>query len=256
MTTSGNGVNLDSGCSIPPSIILDTDDSSSYTITASDRDGCSSAVTFNPTDSDQQYGTAATLPGTCGLDTSTPVDFVPIMFWFFHTANNGTGQARAIICRPTLELRNIEAEVYLVNNSVIDVQLGTNFTKPNNITGSPLNGRPYNGYVAFEPDTVERLIALCIRVIFTQTNMNDFVKARAVAIGSQIPGAIFRYASQNPALLQQFFDSSVEFLPLTERIYVCTIWLNIVCFVALVLMAISDATSRCQRLISLLHLAL
>ncbi|KIP05249.1 hypothetical protein PHLGIDRAFT_36550 [Phlebiopsis gigantea 11061_1 CR5-6] len=201
ITALGTGVSLDSGCSVPSSIVLNTDNSNSYSINATDSDGCSSVASFNPVNSDQQYGTTATSPGTCGLDASTPVDFVPVMFWFFHSANNGTGQARAIICRPTLELANVKAEVYLVNNSLLDVQSNGHFTKPNNITGSPLNGRPYNG------------------VIFTQTNMNEFVKARAVAIQSQIPGAIFRYASQNSTLLQQFFDSSVEFLPLTKRIY-------------------------------------
>lgn len=50
--------------------------------------------------------------------------------------------------------------------------------------------------------------------------MNDFIRARAVAIQAQIPGAIFRFASQDPDTLEQFFEGSSEFLPLTKQIYV------------------------------------
>ena len=80
--------------------------------------------------------------------------------------------------------------------------------------------------------------------------MNDFIKARATAIQSQIPGAIFRFASQNPALLEQDFDSTDAFLPITDRIYVSD-------FPALLnLPDVTDhldSTPRCEREIGVLR---
>lgn len=49
--------------------------------------------------------------------------------------------------------------------------------------------------------------------------MSDFVQARAVAIQSQIPGAIFRFATQTG--LDMAFTSPTDILSITENIYVC-----------------------------------
>ena len=62
---------------------------------------------------------------------------------------------------------------------------------------------------------------MCRRVLFGDVPTDPFVQARATAIGSQIPGAIFRLASQNATTsLLAFFDSERGFLDLTTQIYV------------------------------------
>jgi hypothetical protein len=132
-------------CSTPPLVVLNKDNASNFTITAKDTDGCTSVASFNPDSSDQQYGTSVTDAGTCGLDPSTDISFLPVMFWFFHVAANGTQQARAIICRPQIQLFEVEARIDLGNNAVIMLSELKNFTASNNITGSPLNGHAYNG---------------------------------------------------------------------------------------------------------------
>lgn len=49
---------------------------------------------------------------------------------------------------------------------------------------------------------------------------DQFVKARATTIGSQIPGAILRFMSQDPTQLQNAFNSPDGFLNVTNTIYV------------------------------------
>ncbi|GJE93537.1 DUF3433 domain-containing protein [Phanerochaete sordida] len=199
---STTGVNSAANCSVPPTINLDTSIATNYTITVHDADGCTSVAAFNPASADQQYGTSPALPGTCGLDPALDVSFAPLMFWFFHTSDSGVKQARAVMCRPHIELFNVDAQVYLTNNSLMSVEPLSNYTTANNVSGDPLHGKAYNA------------------VLFNQSSVNDFVKARAVAIQSQIPGAIFRFASQDPNVLQtQFFDPPNGFLSLTDRIY-------------------------------------
>ncbi|EKM51190.1 uncharacterized protein PHACADRAFT_200015 [Phanerochaete carnosa HHB-10118-sp] len=201
LTLPTTGINSTANCTVPPSITLNTSNASDFTITATDKDGCTSVASFDPSSADQQYGTSQAYPGTCGLDPTLDVSFSPLVFWFFHTANNGTPQAQAVMCRPSIQLYNVDVSVYLTNNSLTDATVLNNFTSPNNITGAPLNGKIYNA------------------VLFNQSGMDDFVKARAVAIQSLIPGAIFRLASQDPAFLQQSFDSPDNFLSLTNSIY-------------------------------------
>ena len=47
---------------------------------------------------------------------------------------------------------------------------------------------------------------------------NSFVQARATAIRTGLPGAIFRFAAQGD--IHDVFNSETGFLDLTERIYV------------------------------------
>lgn len=138
---------MNPNCSAPPTVTLDTSNVGNYTITATEKDGCTSTSSFNPASSDQQYGTTATKPGTCGFDLSTDVSFLPIMFWFYRTQTNGTGQAAAVICRPTLQLFNVTATVTLNNGSLTQVTIDSNYTQPNNISGDPLQGKAYNAWV-------------------------------------------------------------------------------------------------------------
>lgn len=63
------------------------------------------------------------------------------------------------------------------------------------------------------------LLLNCPRVIF-DPNPNPFIQARAVAVNSGVPGAIFRFASQFESGLQNFFHLPTGFLDATTDVYV------------------------------------
>lgn len=70
------------------------------------------------------------------------------MFWFFHFQDDtNTPQAKAVVCAPTIDLFNVQATIDLNNGSLSDVQILSNYTKPNTVTGGDLNGKAFNGYV-------------------------------------------------------------------------------------------------------------
>ncbi|KAI0085214.1 hypothetical protein BDY19DRAFT_453229 [Irpex rosettiformis] len=196
------GIRTKANCAAPSSMPkVDTSNPANFSVTASLVDGCSSVVTFDPTSAEQQYGTAPANLASCGLAPDFPQQFAPVMFWFYHNNTQNQPQAGAVICRPTLELFNIVATVGLPNNN-LSVTIKDTYTAPNTVSGGTLNGKIFNA------------------VLFGDLPGNDkFIQARATAVGSQIPGAIFRFASQDPTSLQQSFDALDGFVNLTSQIY-------------------------------------
>ncbi|TCD70375.1 hypothetical protein EIP91_003727 [Steccherinum ochraceum] len=200
------GVRTNPNCENPVSVNLSTNDATNFAIAAATASGCSANVTFNPNSAEQQYGSTAVQPVSCGFNASVEQEFLPVMFWFFHLPDNTTGsstvpQAKAVICSPTIELFNVEAKVDLSNSSLAEVTIISNYTAPNNVTGGDLNGKAFNG--------------LALQQLAGPNN--PFVSARATAIASGLPGAILRFAQQSG--LQSFFDSNDAFLNLTTQIY-------------------------------------
>lgn len=149
MTVNTTGILTDAGCQSTGNPRIDTSNPNNYTLTASSgADGCQATSFFNPKSSSQQYGTAGADPVSCGLPADIGQEFAPVMFWFYrnNTETNPAGvpQGSAVICRPIVQLFNIEANVNLNNGSLIDVVIENNYTKPNNISGPTLNGKVYN----------------------------------------------------------------------------------------------------------------
>jgi hypothetical protein len=58
------------------------------------------------------------------------------------------------------------------------------------------------------------------RVVFDTSSADKFVQARATSINSGIPGAIFRFATQQLNGAQATFDDPSGFLDITKRVYV------------------------------------
>ncbi|KAI0344122.1 hypothetical protein BDW22DRAFT_1372815 [Trametopsis cervina] len=198
------GINTLTNCATPAANpVVDTSNATSFTFTVSLPDGCTSNVTFDPRSAEQQYGTSPTDPVSCGLPASTPQQYAPVMFWFYHNATAGQpGQAGAVVCRPSLDLFQIVTTVSLSNASLTGIEVKDTYTAPNNVSGAPLDGNVFNA------------------VLFGDIPGTDqFVKARATTIGSQIPGAILRFMSQDPTRLQNAFDSPDGFLNVTNTIY-------------------------------------
>ncbi|KAJ7673447.1 hypothetical protein B0H17DRAFT_947234 [Mycena rosella] len=147
--------------------------------------------------SDQQYGVA---PAPCGASLGLNETFVPVVFWFWKTKPDQTSEAQTVFCNPTMELFNVNAAADLSSGALTTVAILNNYTESNNLTGSPLNGVPFNA------------------VIFPES-ANPFIQARANATKVGVPGAIFRSALQQVNGLQSVFDLPNGFLDLTSTVY-------------------------------------
>ncbi|KAF9242854.1 hypothetical protein BU15DRAFT_72505 [Melanogaster broomeanus] len=145
---------------------------------------------------DQQYSVLnASNCATAGLD----IMFQPVVFWYYLLSNNEP-QVAGVYCNPTMTVVMMETSMNLNDGSLGECTILQLDESSNNVTGSPLNGQPYNG------------------VTFDQ-NDNFYVSSRATAINYGIPGTIYRYASQQPGGLLSVFEDPYGFLNATIDIY-------------------------------------
>jgi len=201
------GVRSSPNCVHPPQVSLDTSNTNNVTITASTPDGCTSIASFNPNSTEQQYGSSPGIATTCNLPSNTSSQFLPVMFWFFRQqTDNGQSspQGQAVICRPTIQVQNVLSRVFMTNGTVdsVDLEVNNNYTGQNNVTGGFLNGQAFNGVLLSD-----------------LAGNNTFIQARATAIRSGIPGAMFRLASQSEEGLGFYFSNPDGFLNLANTIY-------------------------------------
>ena len=76
------------------------------------------------------------------------VSVLPVFFWFYHDDATNGQQKAGVFCSPTLEVFNISANASLNDGSLGNVTKYGQITSSNsndNVTGSPLNGVPFNG---------------------------------------------------------------------------------------------------------------
>ncbi|KAJ6510493.1 hypothetical protein C8R45DRAFT_390392 [Mycena sanguinolenta] len=201
MWVNTTGIRTNSTCANPagpPSITVVN--STSSIISATSVDGCTGNVTIDPTVSTQQYGVSP-VPN-CGPHASLGLgeSFWPVVFWFYQQEADNTQEVKTIFCTPTLELFYVIATADLSSGALTKVQIVNSYTKPNNLSGDPLNGVPFNAVIF--PDTA-----------------NPFIEARAQGTRIGVPGAIFRAALQSFNGLQSVFDLANGFLDLTNTIY-------------------------------------
>ncbi|KAF8656532.1 hypothetical protein AX16_002496 [Volvariella volvacea WC 439] len=150
---------------------------------------------------------ATTLFGTDSPDCSddTPMQFRPVIFWFF--TYQPSAKASATICYPSISLWDVQVEVDLVSGNVTTITELQPFTPSSNfsqfsgnVTGEPLNGRAYNG------------------IHFDLDNPNRFVIARQDATRLQLPAAVYQAAVQTEAGLVAAFDTD-HFADLSNKVY-------------------------------------
>ncbi|KAJ3854786.1 hypothetical protein EV368DRAFT_72682 [Lentinula lateritia] len=160
--------------------------------------GCSLSWIVNDT-AEVLFGVNAT---NCSTDTP---QFSPVAFWFFEYSPSA--QASATVCFPTFELFDVEINYDLAAQNVTQVTELQPFTSSSNfssasgnITGSPLNGRAYNG------------------VEFNLTDPDQFVLARQAAIQLQMPAAVLQKAQLSTAGLQGSFTSN-SFVQYSTEVY-------------------------------------
>lgn len=106
-------------------------------------------VPFPPGSANQQYGVVGV--DNCGTDSTGTGNqtFLPVFFWFYHMdTTNNQAQPAGVFCSPTLEVFNVIANASLNDGSLGNVTIISPITGGgNNITGSPQNSTPFNGFV-------------------------------------------------------------------------------------------------------------
>jgi hypothetical protein len=142
----------------------------------------------------------------CPAYASTPLQFLPVIFWFF--TYQPTPSASATFCFPTIELFDVSVNVDLASGNLTQVtELGpftgsSNFSSlSSNITGAPLNGQAYNG------------------IEFNLTNPDIFVLERLNATHLSLPAAVFQAAEASPEGLTAVFNTN-QFVQLSTQVYV------------------------------------
>jgi len=194
MTVNTTGILSSANCAIPNQFSVNSSIATNWTVSTTSADGCTVTASFNPNDSDQQYG-VLNVPN-CGSNSTDPT-FQPVVFWFWQQEpNNGA----AVFCEPSIELYNLTAYASLNNGTLTNVVPNDDYPAANNVSGPPLNGIPYNG------------------LIFNRSSDIN-VQARATSIKSGVPGAIFRLAQQSPGGLDYAFQNPLAFANYTEKVY-------------------------------------
>ncbi|KAJ7575407.1 hypothetical protein C8J56DRAFT_871477 [Mycena floridula] len=198
MVVNTTGIKTTAHCDNPVSQPTITPSGGNLTIQATSVEGCPVSVSFDPTLASQQYGVTNT--GACGPTAGFNITQQAVMFWFFHTKDDTTREARAVFCSPTIEAHTVTDAANLATGDLTSATLIGSYLEPNSVTGPPLNGQAFNA-VVFE------------------ANPNPFIQARATATNNGVPGAIFRFASQKPGGPQSTFDSDNGFLDITNQVY-------------------------------------
>ncbi|KAF9039631.1 hypothetical protein BDZ89DRAFT_1129244 [Hymenopellis radicata] len=168
------------------------------TIHSTSVSGCQVDVPINTTLVENQYGVVDT---GCGDDLTLNVTLQPVMFWYFHRrVDNNVWEAKTVFCSPSIKMSAVHAEAWLQSKTIASCQEKDELKLDNNITGSPLFGKAFNG------------------VVFP-ASPDPFVQARATATNTGVPGAIFRFASQLEGGPQSTFDLPNGFLDITSKVY-------------------------------------
>jgi hypothetical protein len=194
------GIRTASNCAVPAEQALQPPGAggqNTFLISARSRENCTVHVAFAPTTADQQYGVAP-VPD-CGSAPAN-VTLQPVLFWFFRINEQNKSELRTVFCTPTIAPFTVNANVSMSNMTLVGVQIVSDYTEANNVTGDPLNSRAFNG-VVFDNST------------------NPFIQARATATKAGVPGAIFRFAAQKPGGLSPVFDDLNGFLNITRLVY-------------------------------------
>jgi len=138
---------------------------------------------------------------------SLPIQFSPVVFWFFTYPPAGGIASSATFCFPTISLWEVTVSLDLASGNLTSVsEIGPfNTNSPfyqfsSNVSGDPLDGRAYNG------------------IAFNLTDPDRFVIARQNATDLQLPAAVFQAAEQSSfGLLGAFLNN--QFVELTNQIY-------------------------------------
>lgn len=184
-------------CIKPTSFTTTNLSSTSIALEATFSASCNASLGLNPNDGPDQF--SVTPASTCA-PSYQDLNFQPVVFWFYHLSDNGDPLGTAVFCQPSIAIFVVETTMDLNDGSMGNCIIVEPYEDTNNVTGNPLNGEAFNG------------------VIFDASN-NTYIIARALAINSGIPGAIYRSASEQTGGPQSVFDDPYGFVNATTKIY-------------------------------------
>ncbi|KAN0078157.1 hypothetical protein V8E55_010214 [Tylopilus felleus] len=194
LAVNTTAIRTEVNCANPSSLNV-TNEGGNYVASATFPSGCSASNSFNPSNGTQQFSVVAA--SSCA-SSGLAAEFQPVVFWFY--LNSTSPQVASIYCNPTIDVWQVQTSMNLTTAALgpctdIGTAQGTN-----NVTGSPLNGSPYNG------------------VVFTASE-DPFVSARAEVLNFALPDAVFRFASRQPGGPLSVFQTQNGFLNATSTIY-------------------------------------
>ncbi|KAG2354930.1 hypothetical protein BDR07DRAFT_1304682 [Suillus spraguei] len=184
-------------CIKPTSFTTTNLTSSDFVLSAIFSSSCNGSLSLNPSNGTDQF--SVTAASTCATSNQDQ-NFQPVIFWYYHLSDNGDALGTAVFCQPSIAISIVTTTMDLNDGSMGDCTIVEPFDDANNVTGDPLNGEVYNG------------------LIFDASN-NSYIAARALAINSGIPGAIYSFASQQPDGPESVFDDPYGFVNATKDIY-------------------------------------
>ncbi|PFH49639.1 hypothetical protein AMATHDRAFT_62758 [Amanita thiersii Skay4041] len=172
---------------------------SSVTIQSTSVGGCVKNVSVDTYTSKEQFGVEDV--GCPDDKAALDPNVRPVMFWFLHSSQNGTLQARTVFCSPNIVARQVTTVSDLHASRYITLIGVADITEPNNVTSTgDFAGKTYNG-VIFNPTT------------------DPIVQGRAAAIRTGIPSAIMHLASNRVTNLDLAFDNPNTMLNATQDVY-------------------------------------
>ncbi|KAG2113491.1 uncharacterized protein F5147DRAFT_681196 [Suillus discolor] len=170
---------------------------SNVVLSATFSPSCNATLSLDPNDGPDQF--SVTAASTCAPSYQDQ-NFQPVLFWYYHLSDNGDALGTAVFCQPTIAIFVVATTMNLNDGSMGACIIVEPFENTNNVTGNPLNGEAFNG------------------LMFDASN-NTYLIARSLAINSGVPGAIYRFASQQPNGPQSVFDDPYGFVNTTKKIY-------------------------------------
>ncbi len=127
---------------------------------------------------------------------SVPVQFRPVMFWFF--MYGAQPAASIVLCTPHATSQQVSVTIDLATRATNAMPL---HTSPDDTSVADIGSFAYNG------------------IFFDEAALDETALARLQAIQQQLPGAIFEAArNKDPLSMQTFVD--IDFAALTQGVYV------------------------------------
>ena len=154
------GITSFSNCTQTTSQVSALQNTTSLSVVFFTDSGCRGNVVIDAASAEEQSGVVVAEAATCGLDSATASEFLPVLFWFFQKGETGSEQnvSYAAMCQPSIVIEGVSTTW---SPSSVDVILSANHANGgvyltavdylpmqiahNNVSGPPLDGRAYNG---------------------------------------------------------------------------------------------------------------
>lgn len=131
-------------CIKPTSFTTTNLTSSNVVLSATFSPSCNASLSLDPNDGPDQF--SVTAASTCAPSYQDQ-NFQPVVFWYYHLSDNGDALGTAVFCQPSIAIFVVATTMNLNDGSMGACIIVEPFENTNNVTGNPLNGEAFNGWV-------------------------------------------------------------------------------------------------------------